>query len=53
MTRRRGINSKYAAKDFLQRGLRSMFPNYPAEAAEPDATKPVDTEKDGKRRLKG
>jgi len=31
MTRRRGINSKYTARDFLQPGLRSMFPGSPAD----------------------
>ena len=31
MTRRRGINSKYTARDFLQPGLRSMFPGSTAD----------------------
>ncbi len=40
MTLRRGINSKYASKDFLQRGLRSMFPNYKTENEENSGTIP-------------
>ena len=43
MTHRRGINSKHKSKEFLKRGLRSMFPNYDqAEQAAP----PVDTDND-------
>ncbi|SOB60098.1 protein of unknown function [Pseudodesulfovibrio profundus] len=49
MTFKRGINSKYKSKDFLQRGLRSMFPNY-KEASNEDQAPPVDTEKKQKQR---
>jgi len=50
MTYRRGINSKYGAKNFLQRGLRSMVPNYEGDDGENSGTVPVDTEKDRERR---
>lgn len=45
MTFNRGINSKYKSKDFLQRGLKSMFPTYEAAPQEDPKTPPVDTDK--------
>ena len=43
MTFRTTINSNHKPKEFLRRGLKSMFPNYaPGEQSAP----PVDTEKD-------
>lgn len=41
MTYRRGINSKHASKDFLKRGLKSMFPGY---GEEKEANQPKDAE---------
>lgn len=53
MTLRRGINSKYASKDFLQRGLRSMFPNYKTGNEENSGTLPaLNTEKKEKDAVK-
>lgn len=49
MTLNRGINSKYKSKDFLQRGLKSMFPTYEAGQQDPRKTPPVDTEKKKER----
>ncbi|MBG0789207.1 MAG: hypothetical protein H0S80_01780 [Desulfovibrionaceae bacterium] len=46
MTFRTTINSNHRPKDFLRRGLKSMFPNY---VPDPQATPPVDTEGDKKR----
>jgi hypothetical protein len=48
MTRRRGINSKYTARDFLQPGLRSMFPGSTADAASRPET-PADGERQEER----
>lgn len=42
MTFRTTINSNHRPKDFLRRGIKSMFPNYAPEA--PQAAPPVDTE---------
>ncbi|QJB56944.1 hypothetical protein [Pseudodesulfovibrio sp. zrk46] len=49
MTFRRGINSKHKPKDFLKRGLKSMFPNYEDDTREETRTPPVDTERNRNR----
>jgi len=46
MTHRRGINSKHTSRDFLKRGLKSMFPNYEKEEKE---TPLVNMEKTGEK----
>lgn len=42
MTFKTTINSNHRPKDFLRRGIKSMFPNYAPQAAQ--AEPPVDTE---------
>lgn len=49
MTFNRGINSKYKSKDFLQRGLKSMFPTYEEAPQKSPSKPPMDTEKNKDR----